>query len=173
MGGRVDAVGGNFIFDDSLVLQLKVFLGGSADDGILRQHHDAGVAGADAQLVLGTDHAEALHAADLGLLDLEVSGKDGAQLGEEHFLSGRHVGGAAHHLDGLGGAVVYGGHVQVVAVRMGLAGEHLGHHHALQTAGNDFLHLNAVYLNADGGHGLGHLIRGEVCLQILLKPIVT
>ena len=167
VGSRINAVGGNLIFNHGLVLELEVLLGGSAHHGALREHHDALMAGANAKFVLGTDHSKALHAPDLGFLNLEVSGKDGAYLGKKYFLAGGYVGRAAYHLDGLGAAVIHRGNVQVVAVRMRLAGKDLGHHNALEAAGNHFLHLYAVHLDADGSHGLRHLVRGEVTLQIL------
>ena len=167
VGSRINTVGGNLVFNHGLVLELEVLLGGSAHHGALRELHDALMAGAYAKFVLGTDHSKALHAPDLGFLNLEVSGKDGAYLGKKYLLAGGHVGRAAYHLDGLGAAVIHRGNVQVVAVRMRLAGKDLCHHDALEPAGNHFLHLNTVHLDADGSHGLRHLVRGEVTLQIL------
>ena len=78
----VHPVGGDFILYDGFCLEAEVLLGGGAYDGIVREDHDACVAGAYSQLVLSADHTEGLDAADLGLLDLEVSGKDGAYAGE-------------------------------------------------------------------------------------------
>ena len=169
MRSGVYAVGGDFVFDNRLVLQLEVFLGGGAGNGALREYHDAGMAGADTQFILCADHAEAFHAANLGLLDFEVSGEHGANLGEEHFLPGGHVGRTANHLYRLRGAVVHGGNMQMVAVRMGIAGKDLGHNDMVQSA---VLHFYGIHLNADGRHGLRHLLRGEVALEILFEPVV-
>ena len=149
MGGGVYAVCSDFILYHGLILETKVFLGGNAYGGVFREHHDAVMAGAYSKLILCADHAEALHTADLGLLDLEVSGEGGAKAGKENLLACRHVGGAANHGDGLRGAVIDGGDVEVITVRVGLTGKDLSHHNALQAAFYHFLGFHAVYLYAD------------------------
>ena len=165
--GCIYAVGRDFILYHGFVLETKVFLGGNAYGGVFREHHDAVVAGAYSKFVFGADHAEAVHSADFGLLDLEISGEDGPETGKEHLLARCHVGGAANHGEGLRGAVIYGGDMEVVAVRVRLAGENLRNYNALEAAFNHFPGFNAVYFNADGSHGLRHFLRGEAALQIL------
>jgi hypothetical protein len=125
------------------------------------------VAGADAEFVLGAYHSAGLDSADLGLLDLEVSGKDGADLGEEDFLACSDVGGAADYADGLAGADIHRGDVEMVAVGVGLAGEDLGNYHSGETSGNLFGLFYSVNLYAYGCHGLRNLCGGEVTLQVI------
>ena len=131
------------------------------------------MAGAYAKLVLGTDHAQALDSADLGFLDLEVAREDGADLGEEDLLAGRHVGGAAYDLEQFSGAGIHLGDVQMVAVRVRLALHDLGDHDSGESAGDLLGLLHTVHLDADGSHRIRDLLRAEVTLQIILEPIVT
>ena len=58
VGGGVNAVGGDFVLDYSFGPEVQIILGGSAGYGLRGQHHDALMAGADSELVLGADHAE-------------------------------------------------------------------------------------------------------------------
>ena len=148
MGGCVYAVGSNFILYHGFILEAQEFLCRYADGGIFREHHNAVVACANSQFILCAYHSEALHAADFGLLDLEISGKDGAQAGKQHLLARRHVGRAANHGEGLRGAVIDRGDMEMVTVRVRLTGKHLRHYNPLKAAFNHFLCFNAVYLNA-------------------------
>ena len=173
MGGRVDAVGRDLVFDHRLGAELEVFLGRGADHGVLRQDHDALVVGADTELVLRADHAEGLHAADLGFLDLEIPGQDRADLGEQYLLACGHVGRAAHHRQGFAAAGIHRGDMEMVGIRMRLAGQHAGHHDPGESAGNALLLLHAIDFDADRGHRVRHLLGREVTLQILFEPIVT
>ena len=173
VGGRVDAVGRDLILDHRLRAQVEIFLGRRADHGVRRKDHDSLVALADAEFVLGADHTEGLHAADLGFLDLEITGQHRAELGEEDLLAGGHVGRAAHHGQRLARAGIHGGDVEMVGVRVRLAGQHLGHHDPGESARDLFLLLHAVDFDADRGHRVRHFLRGQVALQILLEPIVT
>ena len=58
MGSGVDTVRRDLIFDCSGSAEMQIFLRGSADDGIFRKDHDAGMVGTYAELVLRADHAE-------------------------------------------------------------------------------------------------------------------
>ena len=172
VGGCIHAVRGNFIFDDRLGLEVEVLLGGRSHHGFFRKDHDALVGGADSQLVLGTDHSEGLHAADLGFLDLEIAREHGSDAGEEHFLACRHVRGAADDRQRFTGSVIHGGDVQVIGIGMRFASEHLGHHHAGQAAGHRLRLFYAIHLDTDRGHCIRNLLRSHVHLKIILEPIV-
>ena len=148
MGSCVYTVCGNFILNHGLILEAQVFLCGNADGGVFREYHDSVVAGAYSKFILCAYHSETLHAADLGLLDLEVSGEDGAKACKENLLACSHVGSAAHYGKGLRGTVVDGGDVKVIGVRMCFTGKNLSHHNALEAAFNHFLGFNAVHLYA-------------------------
>ena len=161
VGRSVDPVGGDFVFDDGLRLQVEVFFRGRADNRVFGQHHDTGMVGTDAELILRADHAEGLNAADLGLLDLEIARKDRSDAGEKDFLSGRDIGSAADDRQGLSGAVIDGGDVEMVRIRVRLAGQHLRDDDAGQPAGNLFLFGDAVHLDTDVRHRVGHLRRRE------------
>ena len=151
---------------------MEIFLGRCPDNSVLGKDHDAGVVLAYPELVLGADHAEGLDPADLGLLDLEVPGKDGADPGEEDLLAGGHVGGAANHGHRLRGAVIHLGDMEMVRVRVWLALEDLGHHDSGQSSGNLLRLLYGIDLDADVGHRLGHTGGSQVKLEIIFQPIV-
>ena len=133
----VGAVGGDVNLYHPVALKVVIFGGGLAHRSVLGQHDDAVVARAYTYLVFGTYHAEALYAAQFRLLDdklLVAVVEHAAQVSHDDFLSGSHVGGATHNLLRLTFAEVYGGDVQVVAVRVHLAGEHLAHIESLKAA---------------------------------------
>ena len=173
MGRRVDPVGGDFIFDYGLGLKMQVFLGGSAHHRVGRKHHDTFMSGTYAQLVLGAYHTERLHAPDLGLLYLEVSGKHGPDLRKKDFLPGRHVRRTADHGKGLARTVIDLGDMQMVRIRMVFAFQHFRHDDSGKSAGNLFLLLHPVNLDAYRSHGIRYLLRGQLAFQIILEPIVT
>ena len=84
-------------------------------------------------------HAERFHAADFRFLDLETllladGIERGANGGYHHGLSGGHIRGAADNLHGGLETQVYGGDVQVVAVGMVDACEHLPDDHAAEAS---------------------------------------
>ena len=148
VGSGVYAVCGDFILYHGFILEAQVFLCRNADGGVFRKDHDAVMAGANSKFILCAYHSKALHAANLGLLDLEVSGEDGAKAGKENLLAGSHVGSAANYGKGLRGAVVHSGNMEVVTVRVSFTGKDLSHHNAFEAAFNHFLGFNAVYLYA-------------------------
>ncbi len=130
-----------------------------------------------AKLGLGAAHAERDDATLLGLLDLEVAGKHGADHGHGHIEAGAHVGGAADDLQRLGLAVlahvllphVHGAHVHVVGVRVRHAVQHVARDHALQARAGV---LDALYLGART-HELGHqLLRIGRQVHHLFQPLI-
>ena len=144
VGGGIDAVGGYFIFDDRRALNVEIFLGRHTHRCIGREHLDAVVTGTDAEFILGTYHSETLDSADFGFLDFEIAREHSSELGKEDFLSCCHIGSTAYYLDRLRSTVIYGSHVEMVRVRMGLAGEHLGNDHIFKAALYDLRFLNRV-----------------------------
>ena len=170
---RIDPVGSNLVFDDRLALQSKIFLCRSSYHRVLRQHHNAVVTASYAELVLRANHSEALDSADLGLFDFEFARKDCPQSGEEHLLTSGDVGRTADDLKRFGASVIDLGNVQVVAVGMHLALQHLCDHNPGKAAGNGFAFLNTVNFNADGGHSICNPVNVETAFQIVLEPIVT
>ena len=173
MGGGVHPVRGDFIFYHGLSLQMQIFPRGRADNGVLGEHHDSVVAGAESELVFGAYHSERFDTAYLGLLDLEVAGEHGSDAREEHLLAGRHVGSAAYHRQGFAGAVIDFSDMKMVGIRMVLAFEHFRDHHSRKTSGNLLLLFDPVDLDADGSHRLGDLRGAQLTLEIILEPTVT
>ena len=67
---------------------------------------------------------------------------------------------------------VNGGHMQVVAIGMQLAGEHVTHIESLQAA-LDALHLfEGIHLKSGGGQGVAYFLWREVKINIFLQPLV-
>ena len=89
-----------------------------ADVGIQSLRH--------AQFRAGADHALALHAAQLALLDLRRRADARPPGPPAHSWPAAHVGRAADDLQRLFAAHVHRAYVQMVAVGMVLAGEHAG-----------------------------------------------
>ena len=131
---------------------------------------------ADSQLVLGANHTQTLHAADLALLEFEFLAVDvhqpGADGSQHNLLAGSHVGSAANHLERLAFAYIQLGDVQMVAVGMLHALQNLCHNHACQAAWNLLHGLHVLHLKAGKSQHFSHLLRSQVKLQIIFKPIV-
>ena len=125
----------------------------------------------EADFVFGANHAEAFHAADLGLLHLERAAvgerEFSANRGENHGLACGYVRGAAHDLERFL-AVVHGGDVQVVAVRVGFAGEHLRHHEFFVDLARFF---HAFDFEANRGERLCNFFRRFRKINVTSEPI--
>ena len=132
--------------------------------------------GAELQLVGSAEHALADGAAQLAFLNLVVLGIRGvylgAYLGAHHLLAGSHVGSATDDIQRTLAAHVDGGQVQVVAVGVRLAGQHLCYHHMLQTALDGLHLLHAVHLQAGESQQVVQFLRSHILnIHILFKPI--
>ena len=149
--GAIDAVRGEVHFYHIVVFDAIVVARWSAHLHVVGEHNDAVVACAYAYFIFGADHAARLHAADFRLLDYEflvAIVELGADSCHYHLLSGSHIRSAAHYLSGFAIAEVNGGDVQVVAVGVFNAGEHLANHKALQSALDSFNFFYAVGFEA-------------------------
>ena len=161
-----------------IVLHVVNFGGGGTGYDRCVQHDNPVMRGPHADFVFGAKHPERFDSAYLRFLDFETffladGIEHGSDLREDHFLSGGHVGGAAHDLQRLGTvADGYGGHVQVVGVGMLGAGQHLGDDKPLQSA-TDALHfLDPFDLQPRGSQYLGGLPGGQIGLDIIFQPVV-
>ena len=63
VGAGISTVGRNIHFYQIVALHAKISGSGHSHGGIFREHHDAVVALANANLIFGANHAVALHAA--------------------------------------------------------------------------------------------------------------
>ena len=176
MRDGVHAVGGDGHLEQAVVLHVEVLLGGHSHGGVVGQHHDAGVVGAELQLVGSAEHTLADGTAQLAFLDLVIFGVRGvylgANLGAHHLLSGGHIGGAADDIQRTLAAHIDGGQMQVVAVGVRLAGQHLRYHHMLQTALDGLHLLHAIDLQAGERQQVVQLLRSHILnIHILFKPI--
>ena len=142
---------------------------------ILGQHDNAVVTLANAYLVLGTNHAVRLDAAQLAFLyreTLVAVVELGAQRGNDHLLPCLDIGRAAYDLFGFTLSEVDGADVHVVAVGMGLAGQHLADDDAFQTALDALYFLHAIDLQSYAGQGGSHFLSSQVEIDILAKPFI-
>ena len=139
-------------------------------DGII-ENHDAGVVVRKTDFVFGANHAEAFDTADLGLLHLELGA-----VGEREFCTDRgendrlaccNVRGAANDLNGVR-AVVDRGDVQVVAIRVRVAGEDLGDEQLVVDLARFF---HAFDFETDGGECLCNIFRRFRKINMASKPI--
>ena len=121
-------VGGQVHFDDG-VIQLQVLAEVGAHRSVVRQFHQAINKIFQAQLGSAAQHAGRFHATQLGLLDLEIAGQDGAHLRERDFQAGAHVGRTADHLGGIG-AIADLADAQFVCIRVRLTAFYLADDHA-------------------------------------------
>ena len=166
----IGAVGRDVHFDYVVAVYVVVVGRLGAHHGVLWQHDDAGMVGTDANLVLGTDHAIALDAAQLALFDdklLVAVVELCAEGSHDDFLPGCHVGRSAHNLLNFVGADVHGAHVHVVAVGVGLAGEHFSHHESFQATFDGLHFLNAIHFQACGGKCICYFLSRQIGVDVL------
>ena len=172
----IHAVGGDGHLEQAVVLHVEILLGGHSHRGVVGQHHDAGVVGTELQLVGSAEHTLADGAAQLAFLNFvvfSIRGVNlGANLGTHHLLSGRHIGGAADDVQRTLAAHIDGRQVQVVAVGVRLAGQHLRNHHMLQTTLDGLHFFHAVHLQAGESQQVVQFLRIHILnIYILFKPI--
>ena len=120
----------------------------------LRRHTD---------LIARADHALGGHTAQLALLDLNSARQMGAHQCHRHQLARSHVRRAAYDLQRSFLAHIHRAHMQVIRVRMGIAGEHAAHHNLADLRAELLIALHAV---SDHDHialeGLGIHITGRI-----------
>ena len=139
----VGTVGGDVHLYEPVALQVIILGGRHTYHSVVRQYDDTVVRRTNTNLVLSTNHAARLHAAQFRLLDDELVVavvEHTAQVGHNHFLTSCHVGGAAHNLARFALAQINSRHMQVVAIGMGFARQHLANIESLQSTTNA-LHL--------------------------------
>ena len=118
-GQAVAAVRGDADFQN-LRIQIQRVDEARADLEAFGQHHDAVMIFGKPQLTLGADHAERRHAAQLGLLDDHTSGHRRAHQRHRHFLSGGHIGCAAHDVQHFFLSGIHRAYGQMIRIGMGL-----------------------------------------------------
>ena len=131
---------------------------------------------AHANLILGTNHAQRFLAADFAALDgefLVAVVELGAHGGHNHFLTGGHIGCAAHNLHRrVAVAQVNCGDVQVVAVGVLHASQHVAHYESTQSATNGLDALQRAHFKAQRRQRLTHLVGSEVGVDVTPQPFV-
>ena len=175
MAARICTVGGDIHFDYEIALDMVVLGCGDAHGSVFGQHDDAVVVVAHAYLVLCTNHAVALHTAQLALLDgeaLVAVVELGAHHGHYHLLSGSHIRCSAHYLDGLALACIHAADVHVVAVGVRLTCEHVCCPQAFQSALDRLHFFHTIHFQAHACECIGHLIGIEGGVNILAQPFV-
>ena len=130
---------------------------------------------AHAYLVLGTYHAQRLHATQLAPLDGErllAVVEHAAQIGHDDLLTGHHVRCAAHNLLRFALAQIHRRHMKMVAVGVRLAREHLPDVEPLQPALDGLHFFQAPDFQSDGSQRFCRLLRREVEVDVFLKPFI-
>ena len=142
---------------------------GGPERGPPVQDQQAGVLAAKAKLVWRTHHAVRKLAADLRLLDFEITGQDGAGQRHEHAVADLVVRRAAdNRLHAPVGAHVDGANRELVGIGMRQAGEHLADHDVLERGHPRADHL--LNLETEKRDGMGDFLGGGVERHVLLKP---
>ena len=174
--GGVDTVGREAYAYQIVILDMEKLACRHSHRGICGQLHDAGMVGADAELVLGAEHTHRLDAADLAALDLEglvtaVGVEHRADGGAENLESLAAVGGAADDAQRSLGADVYRRDVQVVGVGMVFALDNLTHDNTGQAAAYGLHLAEILHLEAYVGEYFRRLFGRDVEVDILFQPV--
>ena len=172
---RVSSVGGDVDVDHPVAFQMVVFGSRCSDNSVVGQYDDATMVVAHANLVLSTDHTEGVDAAKAAFLDgefLVTVIQHTAEVGHDHLLSGSHIGRTAYDLLWFTFAKVDGCHMQMVAIGMGLTCKHLTYKQSLQSALDGLNFIQRIHLKTCRGQRVRCLLRGEVEVNILFKPLI-
>ena len=156
-------------------LDLIILRRGQPHGRVIGQDDDAVVARANADLILGADHAEGFLAAYLAFLDhkLFVAVVElRADRGHDDHLSGGHVGCAADDPERLSATHIDRCQVQMIRIGMRRASQHAPRDKSRESTANGLHRLHAARLEPDGGKCCRHLVRCQVERQIILQPVV-
>ena len=134
-----------------------------------RQDHDSFRFDGETEFFCRAEHPHRLAPANLGLLDLEITGENRTDPGERNQVAGSMVLGSANDLQGFAAGIDLTER-QPVGFRVLIDGKKLRHHHAIQTFA-DFLHR--IDLKAGHGQSVGKLLRGEIEIDVLFEPFVS
>ena len=173
----IDAVWSEVYFEHIVVLDVVVFGGGMSDEsvGFGGQHDDSVVRVSDSDFIFGAYHAERFHASYLRFFNLEfisVLVVEGcADSSHDHSLSGCYIRSAA---DNLHGALpeLYGGDVEMVAIGVFHACEHLAYDDSGEAAADGFYGFNASGLEADRGQGRAEFFWCQIEVDVFLEPFI-
>ena len=175
MAQRIGTVGRNVYVDQPVAVQMIILGGRLSDRCILRQYDNAVMACADTDFILSTDHTEALHTTQLALLDgefLVVVIEHAAQISHNDFLSCSHIRCATHNLLRFALSEVDGCHVEMVRVGVRLTGQHFADEEPFQSSPYCFHLVQCIHLKSRGGQRIRCLLRGQVKIDVFLKPFV-
>ena len=149
---------------------MVVIAGRSAYYSLVRQHDNATVISADAYLVLGTNHAVALNAAQFATLDGEALVaviQFGSHDSHHHLLAGSHIRGTTDNLDRLSLPHIHHADMHMVTIGMCLTRKHFANPKALQAAFYGLHFLYTVHLEAHTCQRVGHFLGGKGRVHIL------
>ena len=166
MRGGVYAVGGNVYLEDVVRADTVVARGGCPwGDAAGIEEDDPRVVCAYADLYLAAEHAVALDAAYLALLDGEAlfsCVQHCAYGGYDDALACGHVRRSADDLQGFPSPYIDGRDVEVVGVLMLDAGQHLPQYQPLQAARDGLYLLDPPGLKADRGERLCYSLGAQI-----------
>ena len=173
----VDTVGGQTDTNQIVVLDIEILLSRHTYGGVGRQLLDTIVVGANAQLIVGTQHTERLDATNFTLLDFESLGfahrvEHRTDSCTEHLQACTHVGGTANDIERLACTDIDRRYVQVVRIGVIDAGQHLADNHTCQTATNGFDLLELFDFETYICQNFSDLLSREIGFQIIFQPIV-
>ena len=154
---------------DGRVIQLQIITKIPTDRRICRQLHQTTVVVAHLQLGLRAQHAVGFDAAQLGLLDLEVTWQLGTDHGEWNLQARTHIGRSADHLEGFR-TVTDLANAQLVGIGMLLGAQHLPDHHTTELAGN---RGHRVHFEADHGQPRDQFVARNIRVYPSAQPLFT
>ena len=162
----VGAVGGQVHFDGDIVEgQIVTYRG--AYGGIGRQFDDAAGVQLDAQLAVRAQHAVRRLTAQLGFLDLEITGQHGADHGHRYFQALATVGRATDDVEQLIAADIDFGHPQLVRIRVLATFNHFTHYNLAEVAGD---RLDAIHFQPGHGNLLGKSLGVKAAVDPFIQP---
>ena len=171
----IGTVGSDINLDEPVALQVIVLSSRLTHRCILWEHDDTVVRCTHANLILSTDHTQALYTAELALLDgktLVAVVEHAAQVGNDYLLTGSYVRRTADNLLWLALAQVNGCYVEVIAVRMRLACQHFTYVKTFQSTLDRLYFLQSVHFESARGQRIGSLLWCQVEIDVFFKPFV-
>ena len=171
----IGTVGSDINLDEPVALQVIVLGSRLTYRSILWEHDDTVVRCTHANLILSTDHTQALYTAELALLDgktLVAVIEHAAQVGNDYLLTCSNIRSTADNLLWLALAQVNGCYVEVIAVRMRLACQHFTYVKTFQSTLDRLYFLQSVHFESARGQHIGSLLWCQVEIDVFFKPFV-
>ena len=172
---RISTVGCDINLDEPVALQMVIFSSRLTYRSIFWEYDDAVVRGTYTNLILSTDHTQALYTAEFALLNgktLVAIVKYAAQISHDNLLTCSNVRSTTDNLLRFALTQVNGCNMEVIAVRMLLACQYFTNIETFQSALDRLNFFQSVNFESARGQRVRSLLWCQIEIDVFFKPFV-